>query len=156
MRVAVAASILVIAPSLSEACSKMFPKKNASAAPEPPASVVTTTSATTPPTMAPPPIWQPPEPAAPPPQTPTSDDPKVKAAVEKKDHKQVKALLEKKAKLGKATDEEVRYLRDACIALKDFNCITMLATTYEHAGDDFGDDDDEPAPKPESTGKKKP
>lgn len=85
------------------------------------------TSATTPP------IWQPPDPvsgvsasAAP----VSVDLPKARAAAEQKDWKKVRALLEKKARAGKALPEEAQLTLDACIASKDKACADAVHAKY--------------------------
>jgi hypothetical protein len=131
MRVALAAALVVLAPQMPEGCAKMFGKKP----PPAPDPVPTTTVATAPSTTTTaPPIWHPPENTTPAPPTSASIEmAKVKAAHDAKNYKQVKALLEKKAKGGKANDEEVRYLTDACTALKDKACLAMVHANYDHS-----------------------
>ena len=85
-------------------------------------------------------MWQPPEavsaasggPAAsaPAPAPPSADYVKAKAAADAKDWKKVRALLEKKARAGKATAEEAQLALDACIAAKDKACAEGVHAKY--------------------------
>jgi hypothetical protein len=132
---------------MPEGCAKLL-GKHPPPQPEPlppPTSVATTASGTT----TAPPIWHPPESNVPPPvSSGGSEYLKVKAAAESKNFKKVKELLDKKAKDGKANDDEVRWLHEACTALKDKKCLSMLHNTYDHGTDP--DDPPEPPPPPAS------
>jgi len=122
-------------------CSKVMGKKPAaSAEPAPTAAPtpVVVTSATTPP------IWSPPDTTGgtttTATQTGTAKEPgvsaelaKAKTAAEQKDHKKVKALLEKKVHGGKGTTEEARLLLAACTQLKDKTCIADVKKQHPEA-----------------------
>lgn len=154
MRLVLAAAILALAPQLPEGCTKALGKKE-TPAPEPPPPPPTPISSAAVPATAPP-IWHPPEPTTPSPSTSAQIElQKVRAAADAKNHKLVRTLLDKKAKSGKATEEEVRHLHDACTALKDKTCLQMLHSLYDH-----GPDPEPETPDPASTGggspKKKP
>ncbi len=123
-RVAVVALMMSIAAG-PEACSKITGGGQATAdTPPPPPPPTPVTSATTPP------VWTPPDTT--PDETSSSAAPakdpdfvKAKEAAAKGDHKKVRALLDKKVKSGKATNEEVELLLEACTALKDKACIDV-------------------------------
>lgn len=94
-------------------------------------------AATAPALVAPPtapPVWTPPEaaPVAPPADVdaghapPSPEAKRAAAAFEKGEHKKVRALLEKKARSGKATPAEARLVSLSCAALADRACIEAL------------------------------
>jgi hypothetical protein len=153
MRFALAAAFLALAPQMPEGCSKALGKKEPAQPeplPPPPAPVASVSAPRAPP------IWHPPEPTTPPPSSSAQAElAKVRSAADAKNHKLVRTLLDKKAKSGKATDEEVKYLHDACTALKDKTCLSMLHGLYDH-GSDPDAEPETPAPPTTPTSKKKP
>ena len=150
MRLALAAAILALAPQMPEGCTKALGKKE-TPAPEPPPPLPTPISSASVPRA--PPIWAPPE--TPPPATSTSIElQKVRAAADAKNHKLVRSLLDKKAKSGKASEEEVHHLHDACTALKDKVCLQMLHSLYDK-GSDPDPEPSEPTPTASGSSKKK-
>ena len=64
------------------------------------------------------------------PAPPASDAVVARAAAAKRDWKKVRSLLDKKARAGAASPEEVSLLREACEKLKDKACVDMLAKAY--------------------------
>lgn len=134
---------MALAPTLPEGCAKALrkskvPAASASAEPSPPPSA--TTVASVPPTATAtalgtaPPIWAPPEPSPPPSPEPTEstspDLAKAKELAEAGEHKKVRALLEKRVKAGKGSDEEASLLLDACVALRDKACIESVKAKH--------------------------
>lgn len=77
-----------------------------------------------------PPIWTAPEvasaePVAAPESVSSPELTKARALAEAGEPKKVRALLEKKARAGKATREEAALLVDACTLLRDKACIEL-------------------------------
>jgi hypothetical protein len=127
MRGAVVLSVTSVLLGLAPPdCGKLLGKKRGAqpveAEPPPP-----------PPAPPPPPVWNPPEAHPAPPVVVASAPPpspelaKAQAAAAAHDWKKVKALLEKRARAGKASPEEVQLAHDACEALKDKACLDALA-----------------------------
>ncbi|MBX3198815.1 MAG: hypothetical protein KF894_11815 [Labilithrix sp.] len=142
-RAAFLVAVMALAPTLPEGCAKALgknkaPAASASAEPTPPptatavASVTATATATALGTA--PPIWAPPEPSPPPSPEPTEstspDLAKAKELAEAGEHKKVRALLEKRVKAGKGSDEEASLLLDACVALRDKACIESVKAKH--------------------------
>ncbi len=128
-RAAVLAVLFAIAPA--DVCGKIKGKHGAvpSATVEPTPPPLPITSATAPP------IWSPPDTGEPPPSpTPSAaanpDLTKARLFAQQGEHRKVRALLEKKVKAGKATQEEAAVLIEACTALKDKTCIAEVKAKH--------------------------
>lgn len=106
---------------LPPACAKILGQSPDGPPPDPPP-VLPSGTVTTPPTFRQPdpPDLPPPTSAPPPGQSP--EYVKAKDASDKKEWKKVKAILEKKVKTSKTTNEEAQLLMDACVNLKDKPC----------------------------------
>jgi len=91
-----------------------------------------------PPSATTPPIWHPPEPpttgatssASTAPAAASPDLSKARAAVEAKDFKKVRTLLEKRVRAGKGAGEEAQLVHRACVALKDKACADAVKAKY--------------------------
>lgn len=82
-----------------------------------------------PPSITAPPVWHPPEPpdadaGTTKAETP-SDAARARAAIDAKEYKRARAILEKKVKSGGASPEEVQLLVEACAPLKDKSCLSI-------------------------------
>lgn len=130
MRGAVVLSVTAVLLGLAPPdCGKLLGKKAAPAAQDEPS--------TPPPLPAPtpPPVWNPPEaqraPATPAPTSaPPASSPeltKALSAAAVRDHKKVRALLEKKVRAGQGTAQEAQLVRDACEVLRDKACLDAVA-----------------------------
>jgi hypothetical protein len=103
-----------------------------------------------------PPIWTPPETASTTPAPHPSSSPdfdKAKAAFEANDYKKVRAILERKVKTGKGTNEEARMLFDACTALRDKPCLAEIKAKYPNVSK-TAEADLDPGPKTSDSGGK--
>ncbi len=151
------AAVLAFAPSLPEGCAKALGKgkapqtsasADASTSSAPVATATATAAATgTATASAPaiatavatptaPPVWAPPDtggplPTPPPPAPSVSPDAvKARALADSGEHKKVRALLEKKVKAGKGTNDEAAVLMESCIALRDKACIDAVKAKH--------------------------
>lgn len=121
-----AALIVAALALLPPQCEKLLP---ATTKPQPDPTQVDPPPPPPPPSITAPPVWRPPDPPAvdagpTKPDAPT-DASRARAAVEAKEYKKARSILEKKVKGGKATSEEVQILFEACTALKDKSCIEI-------------------------------
>ena len=54
----------------------------------------------------------------------------AKTAYDKHEWKRVRSSLDRKARAGKATTDDVSMMREACERLKDKSCLEMLRKQY--------------------------
>jgi hypothetical protein len=139
--------VALLALALPEPCEKLLPKKDPVAeapgeAAAPPAAAPATTPAAASAehaepaeALAPPPVWTPPEP--PPPAGAAAGEDleltRAKIAAAAGEWKRVRALLEKKVRAGKGSDEEAALLADACAELKDKACLKAVHARHPGA-----------------------
>ena len=122
----------VFGPKMPEQCNKMMgkPAPTATEEPPPPPPPPPPPSATTPP------IYMPPDTNPPPTSVTTTASAKptpaelesaqAKAALEKKNYKLVRTVLEKKLTAGNATPDDINMLKEACEKLKDTKCLMAV------------------------------
>jgi hypothetical protein len=121
-----AALIVAALALLPQQCEKLMPGA-AKAQPDP--TPVDPPPPPPPPSITAPPVWRPPDPPAVDagpgkPETPT-DAARARAAVDAKEYKKARGILEKKVKSGKGTTEEAQILLEACAPLKDKACLEV-------------------------------
>ena len=108
---------VVVAALPANPCEKPKPIVPPQAEPPPP---------TPPPSSTRPPVWAPVDTGPPPKAEPPSDLVRAQSALEAKDYKKVKGILEAKVKAGRGTSEERDVLQNACALLKDKACLAMI------------------------------
>lgn len=119
--VVVAVGLALLPPQCAKLLGESKPAPSAQVDPPPPPP---------PPSITAPPVWRPPEPpvtdGAPTskPEAP-SDAARARAAIDAKEYKKARAILEKKVKSGGASPEEIQLLVEACTPLKDKSCLSI-------------------------------
>ncbi len=143
----VAIALVLLPPSCAKMLGQKPPPEPTAEPPEP--KPVPVTSATTPPVFT---ADQGPSTSVTSAPPPNPDLAKARAAADAKDWKKVKTILEKKARGGKASNEEAQLALDACTATKDKACVEALKAKYPALapapGKPLGGSSDDPLSQP--------
>lgn len=129
-RAALLAAVMTLSLPLPEGCANALGKRQ-TAPPTPLAEPRREPVATTTVTATAPPVWAPPDTGGPPPaasaaRSGNQDLERARVLVSAGEQKKVRALLEKKVREGKASQEEVAILLVACSILRDRACLAMV------------------------------